>query len=120
MRIAQHFSAGIKSRFANECVKRLKLRVSLISAVIEPGLAFQPSASRTESIDRSNPSDKSLGYFHIVRSRGRNARLLFGQSHGIAYLAICQKKKPRIRSAAFLFFLECGGRAKRRRRFGSE
>ena len=29
---------------------------------------FQPSASRTDSTARLNPSDKSLGYFHVVRS----------------------------------------------------
>src|SRR5437763_15015393 len=81
MTIAQHISAGINSRFTNESVKRTAEIEGFtdLSGNRNPGLGFQPSASRTESVAQPNPSDKSLGYFQVVRSRGRNARYFLGK-----------------------------------------
>jgi len=57
MRIAQHLSAGFKSRLANKSVKRTtEIKVF----------------SRTEIRRPTEPSDKSLGYFHVVRFADEN------------------------------------------------
>src|SRR5438270_12955527 len=60
MRIAQsrQIGTGIKSRFTNESVKRTPETEDFtdFSGTRNPRLGFQPSASRTESIARSNPA----------------------------------------------------------------
>ena len=68
MRIAQHLSAGFKSRLANKSVKRTT-EIKVFSRTI---FCFQPSASRTEIRRPTEPSDKSLGYFHVVRFADEN------------------------------------------------
>src|SRR5438477_10608919 len=101
MRIAQHFSGGIKSRFTNESVKRTVETESFtdFSGNRNPGLGYQPSALRTESIAQSNPSDKSLGYFHIVRFRGRNARLLLAESRSRQLASKLIRQQDRLTAA---------------------
>jgi hypothetical protein len=85
MRIAQHFSAGIKRRFTDESVKRtteigdLADFYSAFSPMRNRKTVFQPSASRTDSIGRLNPSDKSLGYFQVVRGADDKGAYLLGK-----------------------------------------
>jgi hypothetical protein len=75
MRIAQHFSAGFKSTFMNESVKRTTDYASHGFR-----FCFQPSASRTEVNRLTEPSDKSLGYSHVVRCADENDADFFGQT----------------------------------------
>jgi len=52
----------------------------VISGVIEI-LDLASAVRFVDWIDcRPNPSDKSLGYFHVIRSRGRNVRYFLGKA----------------------------------------
>jgi hypothetical protein len=63
MRIAQHFSAGLDSRFTSKSVKRTTEIEGLTGSLI-----LFSAVRFTDCFDRpTNPSDKSLGYFHLVR-----------------------------------------------------
>ena len=70
------------------------------SAVFE--ICFQPSASRTDSIARTEPGDKSLGYFHMVRFTDEKFCLPMQSRRENRILALLQQIKADFQSKPFV------------------
>lgn len=74
MKIAQHFSAGTKSKISNKSVKRTaevsreSLIINFRRGHIDLVSYFNRPLHGRIRVSKRTPSDKSLGYFQIVRS----------------------------------------------------